>query len=188
MWAHPSRAPARLSRTPVEKRDGHVWAMKLLVSTALLGLLLSPSAAAAGRSSDVHVVPGRASVIQQADGEVISFTAEGFAPLHAVSLSVDGASHGTATSSRVGTVTMRLPLPANRVTLLAAAGPEPSGRLRVVTAEVRLPASSSGLAQQLSASPSRVYADLGAGLAIVLLCVVVVFGSHALRRSRRVSP
>lgn len=162
----------------------------LILVLAFLAGSASVASAEDPRIKDVHVVRGSATVHLSSGAAVITFTGEGFAPSSDVRLTVDSSNRGFVRTAANGTfeTTVRVYQPGP--VSLAAVGVGPTGGVRVVSANLTVsrlaPAPTSR--QRTKGLPSQVYRDLGAGLAFVLLCVVVAVAVQALRRAPVSSP
>lgn len=158
-----------------------------LMGIALMGIALAVSPTPAIASVDpapaVEVVTGL--VVRATGGTGYVFSGRGFAPESSIRVAVGGQATTITRSTAAGTFRVTLELDVKRATVITAAGRDERGLARVVTA-VAAPTAivepepvSPGAAEDI---PTRVYTNLLAGLAVVLLAVMCIVSVQALRR------
>lgn len=158
--------------------------MRLLTATGALLLALAAPVPTAQADSyppgGVEVVRGTAFAVSGAQGIKVRFTGTGFAPRSPIHVSVNGVNAGTTVGGPDGVFGVSLPAPQLGTSLLSASGLAAGGRVHVVTASIVLAPNS--VAAPRRPGLDRVYNDLAAGLAFVLLAVMVVVAGQAIRR------
>lgn len=161
---------------------------RLLAVAVASGLLLAPMAKAADPSGTpitrVQIVKG--SVVPSTTlRDVYVFNGSGYVPRTPVTVAVDGLNVARVESTAVGDFTARLTLVGDRAKALTAIGLGPEGAARVVTAGVTPTHQLDGerrSPERTRDTPTRVYTNLLAGLAVVLFLVMVVIAAQAVRR------
>lgn len=134
----------------------------------------------------VHVVTGTVSALSVASGGTVILSGDGFAPGSLIRLSVDGTARGTATSDAAGGFSVSLVLAGRGAQVLAAAGLEVGGRLRVVSATVTVRGAAVSSRPVTAGLPQtgtdRLVPALGLGLGSVVVGSGLVLAGRARRR------
>jgi hypothetical protein len=169
-----------------ERKGPAVRAFFATVALLVVGVLSLPASADLYPPGGVHVVPGQVSHQVIASGGFVTFSGGGFAPTSTLRLSVNGAPAGMTVSSTSGDFRVRLQLRGTGDQSLAASGLEPGGRLRVVSATVKVTGGGFTVAG-LPTTGSDVYSALVVGLGSVAVGIALLFAASTVRRRSLVS-
>jgi hypothetical protein len=153
----------------------------LLAATLIAGVVSITEASADGGypPGGVNVVTGRVSERAVAPGQAVAFSGTGFRPGSVVRLSTGGAETGVLTADPHGAFRATLrPRGAAGDQVLAAAGVDGSGRVRVVTITVRLVASSNAAGNSSREAGPAMWLALLGGFGVVALGAAGRLGRH----------